>query len=91
VGACEVGELRVVGDELVQAALDVESGGDRSRQKVAPRRRETSALRRDPDDGNGRFVRERVLDRSDDRDPVVVLPCSPRVEDGDDLIGDRSE
>ena len=54
----ELGELGIVGDELVQAALDVEPGRDARLQEVAPGRREAAALRRDADDGDGRLERE---------------------------------
>src|SRR5207244_5411765 len=43
----QLGQLRIVGNELVQAVLDVEALRDRALQQVAPGRREAPALRRD--------------------------------------------
>ena len=85
--AGELGELGVFGDELVQAALDVEAGGDAVHQEVPPCRRKAATLRRHPDDGDRRLVRSRVLDASDDRDSLVCLPRPPRVEDRNHRIG----
>ena len=48
--ARELDQLRVLGDELVQAALEVEAGRDRLLQQLAPGRREAAALRGDADE-----------------------------------------
>ena len=71
------------GDELVQAALDVEAGCDAVLQQVAPRRREAPALRRDADERRRRARRQRFRDRADDRDAVRRLARPRRVEHGD--------
>ena len=52
----ELDELRVVGDELVQAVLDVEARRDAALQQLAPRRREAPAAVRDADERGGRVV-----------------------------------
>ena len=49
-------ELGVEGQELVQAVLDVETGGDRVAQQHAPLGREAAALRRDADERRRRRV-----------------------------------
>ena len=71
----------------MEAALDVEPGGDALLQELAPRGREATALRRDAHDRDRRPERERVLDRADDGDAVVRLPGPSRVEDRDDRVG----
>ena len=50
----ESGQLGIVGDELVQAVLDVEPVRDAALQQLAPGRREAAALRRDADERRGR-------------------------------------
>ena len=55
-------QLGVVGDELVQAVLDVEPGRDAVLQQLAPRRREAPALRRDADE-RGRRLEARARRR----------------------------
>ena len=42
---------------------------------------------RDPDERRRRAEAERVVDRADDRDPVLRLPRPLGVEDRDDLVG----
>ena len=76
-----VDQLGIVGDELVQAALDVEPGGDARLQELAPGRREAATLRRDADDRDRRLERQRVVDRTDDRDALVLSParCESRI------------
>ena len=85
--SCELRQLGVLGEELVQAALDVETCCDARLQEVAPRRREATSLGRDADDRDGRLVRKRIVDRADDRDPLVALSHPLRVEDRHDRIG----
>ena len=80
---CERDQLGILGDELVQAALEVEARFDRLLQELAPGRREASSLRGDADERRGRAVLEGVRDRSDDRDALVGLARSLRVEDRD--------
>jgi len=70
----------------VEAALDVEPGADALLQELAPLGREATALRRHTHDRNRGSERERVLDRPDHGNAVVLLPCSPRVEDRDDRV-----
>ena len=73
-------ELRVVADELVQAALDVEPLRDRALQQLAPGRREAASLGRHPDDRGRRAEAERVVDGGDDREcrPSSPPPASSR-------------
>ena len=70
--AGELGELGIVRDELVQAALDVEAGRDARLQQVSPGRREPAALSRNAHDGHCRLEAKRVVDGSDDRDALVL-------------------
>ena len=58
----ELGQLRVVGEELVQAVLEVEPLRDAALQQLAPRGREASALGRDADERGRRAEAERVVD-----------------------------
>ena len=74
----ELGELRVVGDELVQAALDVEAVARCSPSAAAPGGREAAALGRDADERGGRARSGALVDRGHDRDPLLVSPA--RVE-----------
>ena len=78
-------ELRVVREELVQAVLDVQAGGDAALEQLAPGRREAAALGRDADDRGRRPEGERVVHRGDDRDAALRLPRARRVEERDDL------
>ena len=55
-------QLRVLADELVEPALEVEAGADRVLQELAPGQREATALGRDADGRGGRPVRERFVD-----------------------------
>ena len=76
-----LGELRVVGEERVQACLDVHPVRDRRQEDLAPGRVERAAGRRDADDRGRRPKGQRVRDASDDRDPLVRLARPRRVED----------
>ena len=78
--SCELRQLGVLGDELVQAALDVETCCDARLQQVAPRGG-SEPLGRDAHDGDGRLVRKRIVDRADDRDPSCLSParCESRI------------
>ncbi len=53
--------------------------------------REASALRGHTDERRRRRERKRVLDRADDRNAVVALAHSLRVEDGDDVVAPVTE
>ena len=87
VSRSELGQLRVVGDELVQAVLEIEALRDAALQQLAPRGREAATLRRDADERGRRVEAERVVDAPDDRDAVVRLSRARRVEDRDDRLG----
>src|SRR5215210_5380897 len=80
-------ELGIVGDELVEAVLDVETLRDRRLEQLAPLRRKATALRRDADERGRRVEAQRVGDGGDYGDPVVRLARVRRVEDRDDRIG----
>ncbi len=79
----EPAQLLVVGEELVQAVLDVEPVPDRALQQLAPRGREPSSGRRDADERRRRLEAERVLDRAHDRHAALRLPRARRVEQRD--------
>jgi hypothetical protein len=80
----ELGELRIVADQLVQPVLHIEPLRDAALQEVPPLGREPPALRRDPDHGRRRVEAERVVHGADDRDARLYLACAPGVEDRDD-------
>jgi len=82
-----LGELGVVGQELVHACLDVEPLRDRVLQDVAPLLGEAASRGRDADERGRRPEAERVRDPADDGDALVRLARVLRVEDGDDRIG----
>ncbi len=88
----ERAQLGVVGDELVQAALDVEAARDAALQELAPRRREAAALRRDADERRRRA--ESAAPSSTvptTGTPSWLSPARSRVEDRDDLLGPVAE
>src|SRR5919106_2940185 len=87
VTSCQLQELRVLRDELVEAALDVETLRDAALQQLPPGGREAPALRRDPDDRDGGAEAKRVVHGADDGDALVGLARSLRVEDRHDWIG----
>src|SRR5439155_16926948 len=82
VPARELGQLRVVGEELVQAVLDVEPGLDALRQQLAPGRREAAALGRNADERRGWLEMKRLLDGRVHRNAVEALAGPRRVDDG---------
>ena len=84
VAAGELAQLLVVGEELVQAVLDVQATLDRGAQQLAPRGREAAAGGGDADEGGLGLEAERVADAADDRDAALRLPRPRRVEDGHD-------
>ena len=71
----ERGQLRILRDELVEAALDVEAVRDRALQELTPGRRKAPTLGRDSDDRDGGLERERVFDGRDDRNLLVRSPA----------------
>ena len=81
----ELGELRVVGDELVQAVLDVEAARDAAprgaRATWAGSGRRRWRRRRPPSSARSGV---RSVDRADDRDAVLHLAGPGRVEERDD-------
>src|SRR5439155_22987882 len=79
-------ELRIVRDELVQPALDIELALDAALQEISPGCGKAPALGRDADDRDGRVEASRLVDRGDDGDPLVRLARSSGVEDRDDRI-----
>ncbi len=87
----ERAQLGVVGDELVEAVLDVEPACDAFLQELAPGRRETAAGRRDADERGRRAEPQGVGDGADDREAFEGLPRPLRVEDPDDLLGPVAE
>ena len=85
--ARERGELGIVGDELVQAVLEVEPRRDALLEQLAPRRREPPALRGDADERGRRLeaaARRRRCRRPGSR--PRVSPARSRVEQRDDLL-----
>ena len=86
----ELAQLGIVGEELVQAVLDVEAFAIALFEQLAPGRREAAALRRDADERGRRLEAERLVDRADDRDPVLRLARLRRVEDRDDAVARRT-
>jgi hypothetical protein len=80
-------QLRVLADELVQAALEVEPVRDAALQQLAPRGREAAALGRDADDRRGGLEPECLLDGRDDRNAFVCLSCVSRVQDRNGRVG----
>ena len=90
-------QLRVVGEEGVQAGQDVEAGADRGQDHGPPVVGELAARGRDADQepvGLGQEP-ERVVQRADDRDVVAariaeplpdVVPGLGRVDDRDHLV-----
>ena len=83
----ELAQLGIVGEELVQAVLDVEAVLDAGAQQLAPRGREAAALRRDADERRRRPERQRLLDgRRRSGTPSSRLPGARRVEDRDDVV-----
>ena len=82
-GARELRQLRVVGEELVQPALDVEACLDALAEQRPPRGRKAAALRGDADDRGRRLEGEGLGDRGDDRRAVHRLPRPRRVDDRD--------
>ena len=85
----ELAQLRILGQELVKPALDVEAGRDARLQELAPRRREAATLRRDTDDRDGRLIGKRVVDAPTIGIPLVLLSRTCGVEDRDDRIRGR--
>ena len=85
--SCELRQLGVLGDELVQAALDVEPCCDARLQKVAPRGREATSLGRDARRSR-RSARTEAHRRPSRRSGSPrALPRPLRVEDRHDRIG----
>jgi len=80
----QLSQLRVVGQEHVQAVLDVEPFHDARAEDVHPRRREAAALRGDAHGGRVRVEGERVVHGADHREALVRLPRPLRVENRDD-------
>jgi hypothetical protein len=83
-GKCR--QLIIVVHELVQAALDVQAGGDASLQQLAPLRREASALRGDAHERSIWPECERLVERLDDGDTVEPRAEPLRVEQADDVV-----
>src|SRR5205823_10340902 len=77
----KLGQLRIVGEELVQAVLDIETLGDAGADQVSPGRREAASLGRDPHERRGRVEAERVVDRAYYRYAVLCLSRAGGVED----------
>ena len=67
--------------------LEVEAVGDRALQELPPGGREAAARRGDADERRRRLKGKRVVDRADNRDPLVGLSGSLRVEDRYDRLG----
>ena len=86
VPASELAQLWILGDELVQAALDVETAGDTALQELAPRGREPASLGRDAHDRHRGLERNGVGDGPDDGNAVMRLSRSGGVEDRDDRV-----
>ena len=84
--AGERDELRIGRDELVQAVLDVEPVADAVLQERAPRRGESTALRRDADECGRRLVRRASATECDEREPLVLGRARLGVEDCDDIL-----
>ena len=84
--ACEVDELGVARQELVQPVLDVEAVRNARADLLAERGREAAARRRDADERCVRVEAERVVDGADDREAVLGLPLALGVEQRDDLL-----
>ena len=85
VPASELAQLWILGDELVQAALDVETAGDTALQELAPRGREPASLGCDAHDRHRGLERNGVGDGPDDGNAVMRLR-SGGVEDRDDRV-----
>src|SRR5205823_12238404 len=83
VPARELDEPRVVGEELMQAVLDVEPLGHARAQQLTPGRGEAASLRGDADESSRRVEAERVVDATHHRDAVLGLTRALRVEDRD--------
>ena len=81
----QLGQLRIVGQELVQPVLEVQALRDAALQELAPGRREPPALGRDPDHRRRRPEAEGVVHRRDDRHAGLRLPRARRVEERHDL------
>jgi hypothetical protein len=84
--ARERGQLRVVADELVEPALDVEPGCDAPLQQLAPLGREAAALRRHADERRVGLQGKRLLQPGDDRDAVQLVAQPLRVEQAGDVV-----
>ncbi len=82
----ELGQLGILGDELVQAALHVETICDATLQELAPCLRKSPSLRRDTDHGDRWLEGEGILDGSHDGDAFVRLSRTGRVENRDDRV-----
>ena len=81
------GQLREAGDVVqpdMQPVLEIQSVRDTALEQVLPVAGEPTALGGDPDEGGVRLVPHPLVDRADDRDAVVGLPRSLRVEDRHD-------
>jgi len=87
----ELGQLGVVGQELVQAVLDVPALADAGLQELAPGRREAAALGGHAHERGRRVEAEGLVDGADDRDAGMGLPRPARVEDGDDVVAAVAE
>ena len=80
VPARELAQLLVVGEELVQAVLDVQAARDRAPQQLAPRGREAAARGGDADERRRRARRRarRRSSRRSGRRPASPPPASSR-------------
>src|SRR5262249_45578441 len=84
--AGELDQLRVSGEELVQAVLDVEAFRDARADLLAERRRKAAAGGRDPDERGRGVEAQRLVHRADDREPLLGLSRPLGVEQRDDLL-----
>ena len=69
----------------MQAALDVEAARDAQAEELPPGGRKASTGRGYADERGCGLERECLVDRADDREPVLG-PRPPRVEDRDDVV-----
>jgi hypothetical protein len=79
-------KLRVVGQELVQAALDVEAVLDARAQQRPPGGWKPSSLCGDADDRGRGAERDRLGERADDRRALELSSRPGGVDDGDDGV-----
>jgi hypothetical protein len=78
VATSELGELGILGDELVEAAFDVQAFRDTALEELAPCGGKASSLRRDADNGSRRVEGDRIVNGPDDRNPLLRLSRSSR-------------